>query len=124
MLLRWYYARLLEPACDAPEMGAVGYIWILSIFFIPRCGAMASQLIADAPKRLLLVTGGSRGIGRSVCALAARNGWAVAVNYRSDAVSATSIVDEIVSSGGRAKAFQADVSQEPAVRAAHALLPP
>ena len=36
----------------------------------------------------LLVTGGSRGIGRACALLAAENGWAVGVNYREDAKAA------------------------------------
>ena len=62
--------------------------------------------------KVLLVTGGSRGIGAASCRLAARQGWAVAVNYTANAAAAQVVVDEIRASGGRALAVQADVAEE------------
>lgn len=62
--------------------------------------------------RVLLVTGGSRGIGAATALLAARQGYAVAVNYRQDAAAAQHIVSAIEKSGGQAVAIQADVSSE------------
>lgn len=63
-------------------------------------------------KKVLLVTGGSRGIGAATCRRAAAQGYSVAVNYRSDAKSAAALVAELTSTGIRAEAFQADVSRE------------
>ncbi|MFP3545239.1 SDR family oxidoreductase [Rhizobium sp. SIMBA_035] len=63
--------------------------------------------MSDAP--VLLVTGGSRGIGAAVCRLAASQGWRVAVNYASNAAAAESVVGEIKSKGGDAIAIQGDV---------------
>jgi 3-oxoacyl-[acyl-carrier protein] reductase len=62
--------------------------------------------------RAALVTGGSRGIGRSVALRLAQEGAAVGVNYRSDAAAAEQVVAEIRSSGGRAVAVGADVSRQ------------
>ena len=68
-----------------------------------------------APDRILLVTGGSRGIGAAVARLAASRGYAVCVNYRSRQDAADAVVAAIVASGGRAVAVQADVAVEPDV---------
>jgi NAD(P)-dependent dehydrogenase (short-subunit alcohol dehydrogenase family) len=68
-----------------------------------------------APDRILLVTGGSRGIGAAVARLAASRGYAVCVNYRSRQDAAGAVVAAIVASGGRAVAVQADVAVEPDV---------
>jgi NAD(P)-dependent dehydrogenase (short-subunit alcohol dehydrogenase family) len=61
---------------------------------------------------VVLITGGSRGIGAATCRLAAERGYAVCVNYRSNAAAATEVVTSIVASGGRAIAVQADVAIE------------
>jgi NAD(P)-dependent dehydrogenase (short-subunit alcohol dehydrogenase family) len=60
----------------------------------------------------LIVTGGSRGIGAAIAKLAARRGFAVAVNFARGEAEALAVVHEIVSSGGRAVAIQADVASE------------
>ena len=62
--------------------------------------------------RALLITGGSRGIGRATALAAARDGWRVAVNYVADAEAAAKVVDEIARGGGAALAVQGDVAVE------------
>ena len=76
----------------------------------------------DAVARTVLVTGGSRGIGAAACRLAARDGWAVAVNYTRDRAAADEVVAAIVAGGGRALAVQADVASDDAVRAMFATI--
>jgi len=61
--------------------------------------------------KVALVTGGSRGIGRAIALRLAASGAAVAVNYRSAAAEADAVVAQITGAGGRAAAFQADVSR-------------
>ncbi|GAB4360311.1 MAG: SDR family oxidoreductase [Kiloniellaceae bacterium] len=60
----------------------------------------------------LLVTGASRGIGAAVARLGAAAGYAVCVNYRSDAAAAAAVVRAIEAAGGRALAVKADVARE------------
>ena len=59
-----------------------------------------------------LVTGGSRGIGRSISLALASRGIKVAVNYVSDQSAARDVVNELRSKGGDGSAFQADVANE------------
>ena len=62
--------------------------------------------------RVLLVTGGGRGIGAATCLLAAQRGCAVAVNYHVNSLAADEVVRQIRAGGGRAIAVQADVAEE------------
>ncbi|MDI7862474.1 SDR family oxidoreductase [Rhizobiaceae bacterium n13] len=66
-------------------------------------------------KPVLLVTGGGRGIGASVCRLAAADGWSVAVNYATNAKAASDVVDGIRAAGGSAVAVAGDVGSEAGV---------
>ncbi len=63
-------------------------------------------------EQVVLITGGSRGIGAATALLAARQGYAVAVNYTAQAGAADVVVQAIRAAGGRAMAVQADVAQE------------
>ncbi len=63
--------------------------------------------MTDGP--VLLVTGGSRGIGAAACLAAARHGWRVAVNYASNEEAANAVVSEIKKAGGNAIAIKGDV---------------
>jgi NAD(P)-dependent dehydrogenase (short-subunit alcohol dehydrogenase family) len=66
----------------------------------------------SASSGTLIVTGGGRGIGRAIARLAARRGYAVAVNYVADEAAASGVVREIERDNGRASAIRADVSEE------------
>jgi len=61
---------------------------------------------------VLLVTGGSRGIGAATARLAAARGYAVCLNYRARRDAADAVVADIMASGGRAVAVAADVAVE------------
>lgn len=70
-----------------------------------------------AGRRTVLVTGGGRGIGAATSWLCAQRGWAVAVNYASDAGAAQALATRIVEAGGQALALRADVADEAQVLA-------
>ncbi|WP_417668441.1 SDR family oxidoreductase [Roseibium sp.] len=61
---------------------------------------------------VVLVTGGSRGIGAAVCRRVAETGRAVVVNYAANRASADALVAEIAEAGGTAVAVQGDVRKE------------
>jgi NAD(P)-dependent dehydrogenase (short-subunit alcohol dehydrogenase family) len=60
-------------------------------------------------KRVGLVTGGGRGIGRAISVELAKKGWMVVVNYHQNAVAADETVAQIHTLGGSACAIQADI---------------
>jgi 3-oxoacyl-[acyl-carrier protein] reductase len=74
-------------------------------------GRYREERMTDLAKRVALVTGGSRGIGRAIAVSLADAGAAVAVNYREKRAEAESVADTIRGKGGRAVAIQADVSR-------------
>ena len=63
-------------------------------------------------KKLVLVTGGSRGIGAATARQLAQLGYMVIVNYLRNHAAATQLVHDITNQGGQAFALQADVSVE------------
>ncbi|MYM36437.1 SDR family oxidoreductase [Duganella sp. FT50W] len=63
-------------------------------------------------KQVLLVTGSSRGIGAATALMASRRGYAVCINYHSNAAAADKLRAQIAGEGGQAIAVQADVGVE------------
>ncbi|MFM8247280.1 MAG: SDR family NAD(P)-dependent oxidoreductase, partial [Burkholderiaceae bacterium] len=59
---------------------------------------------------LMLVTGGSRGIGAATVLLALTRGWRVAFSYRDNAEAANTVVSQARAMGAEVLAFKADVS--------------
>lgn len=62
--------------------------------------------------KVIIVTGGSRGIGAATACLAAEQGYAVCVNYLRNQEAAHSVVNSIQQMGGQAVAIAADVASE------------
>ena len=65
----------------------------------------------SAPRKVMLITGASRGIGAAIARAAGRAGYRVGVNYVNREDAAQVVVDEIVAAGGEAVALQADVGR-------------
>ena len=68
--------------------------------------------MAQLTDKIAIVTGGSRGIGRGIALELAKRGATVVVNYNSSPDAANEVVEKITADGGKAMAFQADVSTE------------
>jgi NAD(P)-dependent dehydrogenase (short-subunit alcohol dehydrogenase family) len=66
---------------------------------------------------VMIVTGGSQGIGAAVARLAAARGYAVALTYQSNRALADNVVSAITSDGGRAIAVQAEMADETSIHA-------
>ncbi|MEW9585928.1 SDR family oxidoreductase [Paraburkholderia sp. DGU8] len=62
--------------------------------------------------KAVLITGGSRGIGRASARLLGARGWSVGVNYARDVAAAQEAVAEVERGGGRAVAIEGDVANE------------
>jgi pteridine reductase len=65
----------------------------------------------NTPRRVALVTGGARRLGRAFAEALAADGFAVAVHYGASAVEADGVVDAIHAAGGEAAAFGADLRE-------------
>ncbi len=63
-------------------------------------------------EKVLIVTGGSRGIGAATARLAAARGYAVCINYLRNEAAASAVVREISDGGGKAIAVAGDVGEE------------
>ena len=66
--------------------------------------------MTDENKKNVLVTGGSRGIGRSTCLKFAKMGMNVVVNYKGNNEAAMNVVNEIANLGSKGLAIMADVA--------------
>jgi short-subunit dehydrogenase len=75
-----------------------------------HCYSKIAKLQETPLSKVLLITGGSRGIGAATALLAATQGYAVAVNYSANSLAADEVVRTIRAGGGTAITVQADVA--------------
>ena len=88
------------------------------VSWINSPAACLSRHWSDFPLQpIVLITGGSRGIGAATALLAAQRGYAVAVNYATHSLAADEVVRTIRAGGGTAITVQADVAVESQVLA-------
>ncbi|MFZ6848696.1 SDR family oxidoreductase [Undibacterium sp. RuRC25W] len=71
---------------------------------------------AEAARRVALITGAAKRIGRHIALTMARQGWDIVVHYGTSAADATALVTEISTMGQRAVAIQADLANEQATK--------
>eukprot|EP00638_Chattonella_subsalsa_P003792 CAMPEP_0117751598 /NCGR_PEP_ID=MMETSP0947-20121206/11074_1 /TAXON_ID=44440 /ORGANISM="Chattonella subsalsa, Strain CCMP2191" /LENGTH=250 /DNA_ID=CAMNT_0005570017 /DNA_START=184 /DNA_END=936 /DNA_ORIENTATION=+ len=67
--------------------------------------------MSSSPSQIAVVTGASRGLGRSIALTLAEQGCKVVVNYAASSAAAEKVVNEIQEKGGEAVAIKADVSK-------------
>ena len=67
------------------------------------------------PRPVLLLAGGSRGIGAATCRMAAVRGYDVAINYKSNAQAAASVAHAVRAAGGKTVTIQGDMVTEETV---------
>ena len=63
-------------------------------------------------QRTVLITGGSRGIGRATALACGARGWRVAINYRANEAAANEAAREVEAAGGRCAVVRGDVTSE------------
>jgi NAD(P)-dependent dehydrogenase (short-subunit alcohol dehydrogenase family) len=68
-------------------------------------------------RQVMIVTGGSQGIGEAVARLAAKRGFAVALTYQSNKAMADAVVADIQAGGGTAIAIRAEMADEASIKA-------
>jgi NAD(P)-dependent dehydrogenase (short-subunit alcohol dehydrogenase family) len=69
-------------------------------------------MVSQAGAKHILITGGSRGIGRACAVMAGQRGWSVGVNYADNAAAAEDTVKAVRATGGQALAIKGDVARE------------
>lgn len=72
--------------------------------------------VPQAPKGWVLITGGTRGIGRGIVAEFAAAGYEAVFTYQNSVEAANALEQEVAAAGGKAQGFRCDCSKDEAVR--------
>jgi NAD(P)-dependent dehydrogenase (short-subunit alcohol dehydrogenase family) len=83
-----------------------------TVSYTVRITACKEKHVSFPMNKVIVITGGSRGIGAATARVAAVRGYAVCVNYLKNQIAADAVVDKIRSNGGQAIAVGADVALE------------
>jgi 3-oxoacyl-[acyl-carrier protein] reductase len=115
-MVAWVYAKYLS---EDPRSTVVRKSQVIAHsvkepadFTIVGISADIKRVQEDSMKKIAIVTGASRGIGRAVAKRLAQDGFAVVVNYLSNASEAEEVVAEIKVIGGEAIAVKADIANQ------------
>ena len=73
------------------------------------------RTVTEAVGKVAVITGGSRGIGRACAEVLARDGWSVAIGYRTHEAAAKEVRESLEAGGARALAVELDVTDEGSV---------
>lgn len=84
---------------------------------VPATDHNGKKMMSNENQKVAIVTGASRGIGAAVAERLSNEGFAVVINYASQALPADALVEKLTLRGGRAIAVKADVSDAAAVAA-------
>ena len=76
------------------------------------------QLMSEKTKKVALVTGGSRGIGKAICERLGRDEVHVLINYRSNSAAAEETLENIKKNGGSGELLPFDVADSKAIEKA------
>jgi NAD(P)-dependent dehydrogenase (short-subunit alcohol dehydrogenase family) len=106
-------ARLVLAACGHGQLHMI-YARNSHTFLRPRSACSAKVMATYYYHRMktILITGGTRGIGRATALLCAHHGWNVALNYVRDSNAAEDTASEVRAAGGRAATLRGDVAVE------------
>jgi len=80
------------------------------------------QQVALEKKKVALVTGGSRGIGKAITERLAKDGFHVIINFRSNSTEAQATLDSVIENNGSAELAQFDIADREAVSKAMAAI--
>jgi NAD(P)-dependent dehydrogenase (short-subunit alcohol dehydrogenase family) len=96
----------------AGSTAATRFMQILRMPVILGPDCLSLQMGKDSMDKVIVITGGSRGIGAATALLAAEQGYRICINYQADEEAAHNVLEQVRALGAQAIAVRADVSIE------------